>query len=60
MAEKLLKLSDVEAKTGFKKTWIYARVKAGKFPAPIHIGVSSRWPESLIDEWIAQQTEQAA
>lgn len=49
----LLRLSEVEKRTGFKKTAIYDKIRRGTFPAPVPIGSSSRWVEAEIDAWIA-------
>jgi predicted DNA-binding transcriptional regulator AlpA len=56
--DRLLKLAEVEARTGFKKSWIYKKVRAGQFPAPARVGSSSRWSEVAVSKWITQQTEQ--
>ncbi len=51
--ERLLRRSDVEAKTGLKKTAIYSRIKAGTFPASVDIGPGVvRWREGEIDAWL--------
>ena len=55
MAERLIPLQDVIAQTGIMRTNIYARIARGTFPAPIKIGTASRWQESKIQEWVAQQ-----
>jgi len=34
----ILRRKQVEAETGLSKSTIYARIKAGTFPAPIQIG----------------------
>ena len=53
-SERLLRLPDVEALTGLKKTAIYAGIKAGTFPAPVSLGEKAvGWVESEIDAWIA-------
>lgn len=49
---KLLTLSQVEEKVGFKKTFIYKKIKDNTFPAPVKFGSSSRWSEEAIDNWI--------
>lgn len=53
MAKKILKIGDVEDRTGKKKSSIYADIKAGTFPAPISLGGRSRgWVDTDIDEWL--------
>ena len=51
---KFLCMKEVEAKIGFKKSWIHERVKQGMFPPPIKIGGASRWLSSDIDQWMEQ------
>lgn len=56
--ERLLKLPEVEARVGLKKSSIYAGVAAGTFPAPVRL--SRRcvcWPSSRIDAWIADRIQ---
>ena len=54
--ERLLRLPDVEARTGLKKSAIYASMKAGTFPRCLKLGLrASAWPSSEIDTWIAER-----
>lgn len=54
--ETLLRLPDVEARTGLKKSAIYAGMRAGTFPACIKLGSrAAAWPESEIAAWIASK-----
>lgn len=54
--ERLLRLPDVEARTGLKKSAIYAGMKAGTFPACLKLGPrASAWVQSQIDQWIAER-----
>jgi prophage regulatory protein len=56
MAKRILKLSEVEARVGLKKTTIYKSVQAGTFPAPIALGGKARgWVDSEIDQWIEER-----
>ncbi|HBT0545675.1 TPA: AlpA family phage regulatory protein [Klebsiella quasipneumoniae] len=49
----LLRLKQVEEKTGLKRSQIYLYMQNGSFPRSIKIGPSSvAWLESEIDEWI--------
>lgn len=53
---KLIRLPDVEARTGLKKSSIYAWMKSRTFPA--HVRLSARavaWRESDIDRWISER-----
>lgn len=59
-AERLLRLPDVEARTGLKKSAIYAGMKAATFPACIKLGPrAAAWPESEISNWIASKIRSA-
>lgn len=52
-AHQLLRLKQVEEKTGLKRSQIYLYMKKGIFPHSIKIGPASvAWLESEIDEWI--------
>ena len=50
---KLQRLHVVEERTGFKKSSVYAGVKAGTFPAPVRLSARAvAWREEDIDRWI--------
>ncbi|WP_226102752.1 AlpA family transcriptional regulator [Dickeya oryzae] len=52
-SHQLLRMRQVEEKTGLKRSQIYLYMKYGTFPASIKIGPASvAWLESEIDEWI--------
>lgn len=55
MGEALLPRAEVERRVGFKRSAIYARIAAGKFPAPLRDPETGavRWLESEITDWIA-------
>jgi prophage regulatory protein len=54
--EILLRLHDVSARCGLKKSAIYAGMKAGTFPQCLKLGArSSGWIASEIDAWIAER-----
>lgn len=54
--ERLLRLPDVEARTGLKKSAIYAGMKAGTFPNRVKLGPrAAAWPLSDIEVWIADR-----
>jgi prophage regulatory protein len=53
---KLLRITDVMERTALSRSYIYARIKRGAFPAPISLGYKcSRWRAEDIDAWISQQ-----
>lgn len=50
----LLRLSEVIARTGIRRSALYRMVQAGTFPAPVKLGDRvSAWPEHEVCEWIA-------
>ena len=54
---RLLRLPEVEARTGWKKSSIYAAMAAKTFPRPVRIGARcTAWHESEIEAWIASRT----
>lgn len=53
MPEVLLKLEQVEAQTGMKKSYIYREMKKGTFPRACKIGHGTRWMQSDVQRWIA-------
>jgi prophage regulatory protein len=60
--ESLLRLPQVEARTGLKKSAIYAGMKASPptFPQCIKLGPrAAAWSSSSIDTWIADRIRQS-
>lgn len=60
---RLLKLKDVENKTGLKKSTIYYKIQKGTFPQPVKPAASaSVWPEHEVDRvimaWVAGASEE--
>ena len=52
-AEILLRLPEVEAVVGVKKSKIYSLVQEGQFPAPVRLGPRSvRWRLTDVQAWI--------
>lgn len=55
-AEQLIRLSEVQRRTGIRRTQIYALAAAGKFPKPIKLSERiTVWPLSEISEWVAER-----
>lgn len=53
---RILRRTEVEAKTGFKRAHIYSLMKAGKFPQAMRLGVRAvGWDSVEIDQWIADR-----
>lgn len=56
MSQSLIRLSEVQRRTGYGKAWIYKLIKQGKFPQSIKIGIRSvAFVESEVNEWINQR-----
>lgn len=50
----ILRRKEVEARTGLSRSTIYARVRAGTFPAPVPLGEKAvGWVESEISAYLA-------
>ena len=51
---RLLRLQDVIAAIGMKRSWILKKTKEGEFPKPIKLGERAiAWRESDISDWVA-------
>ncbi|MEQ1968524.1 AlpA family transcriptional regulator [Xenorhabdus nematophila] len=54
--ENLIRLPEVQRRTGYSKAWIYKLISAGEFPKQVKLGSRSiAFIESEIDNWIAQR-----
>lgn len=59
-SEGLAKLPAVMSATGLSRSTLYARVKAGDFPAPVKLGERAvAWPVESVRAWIAARIEQS-
>lgn len=60
MSGRFLRLSEVEDKIGYKKSWIYQAIKEGRFPEPVKIGPRARaFVEAEIDEWMQARIQES-
>jgi prophage regulatory protein len=53
--QSLLRLKQVQARTGLSKTGLYARIAAGTFPPSVKLGQGARsaaWASGEVDAWI--------
>ena len=58
---RLLRRSEVEAKIGHGRSWIYAAMQTGDFPRAVSIGPRSvAWHEDEINAWIASRPRRRA
>ncbi len=54
----ILKLSQVQARTGISRSGIYQKMADGEFPKSISLGARAvGWLECSIDEWIQSRIE---
>jgi prophage regulatory protein len=53
MAERILRLPEVKARTGIGRSTIYDAMARGEFPQPMKLGLRAvGWAESEIDAWL--------
>ena len=53
---RILRLEEVEAKSGFKRAHIYNLMKKRQFPQALRLGVRAvGWDSIEIDQWIAER-----
>jgi prophage regulatory protein len=57
--DRLLRLPEVLARIGIRRSAWFARIKAGSAPQPIHVGRAACWPESEVQRWIADQVRRS-
>lgn len=60
VAQSILRLPAVKARTGLSRSTIYLRMSAGEFPRVINLGLRAvGWVEADIENWIARQIERS-
>ena len=53
MADSILRLPAVKARTGLSRSTIYQRVTERRFPAPVSLGARAiGWLDSEIEKWL--------
>ena len=58
---RILRLEEVEAKSGFKRAHLYNLMRAGKFPKALRLGVRAvGWDSVEIEQWIADRLKERA
>ena len=56
---RLLRISEVAARTGLSRSTIYEWSADGRFPAPVRLGGRvARWVEAEVDEWLRKWLEE--
>lgn len=59
MSHTLIRLPEVQRRTGYSKAWIYRLLREKRFPQSVKIGSRSiAFVESEVDEWISQRIEE--
>ena len=60
MANAILRLPSVKARTGLSRSTIYLRVADGSFPRPVSLGARAvGWLESDVEDWISLKIRQS-
>lgn len=60
MHNRVLRLPEVEDRTGLKRSAIYRHVRAGTFPQPFKItDKATGWIEADIDSWIEGRVQES-
>lgn len=55
-AQSLIRLPEVQRRTGYSKAWIYRLISQKRFPSSVKIGARSiAFVESEVNEWINQR-----
>lgn len=58
---RILRLDEVEAKSGFKRAHIYSLMKKGQFPKARRLGVRAvGWDSVEVDRWVAERLSRRA
>ena len=58
---RILRLDEVETKSGFKRAHIYNLMRKGLFPKALRLGVRAvGWDSVEIDQWIAERVNNRA
>lgn len=57
MADRILRLPEVQSRTGLSRSTCYLRIAQKRFPEPVPLGSPQivGWLESEIDAWISEQ-----
>ncbi len=58
---RILRLDEVENKSGFKRAHIYNLMRKGQFPKALRLGVRAvGWDSFEVDQWIAERINNRA
>lgn len=57
----ILRISEVERRTGYKRCYIYRLIRAGQFPDRSRIGIRSvGWDSVAVDQWVRARLNQSS
>lgn len=60
MSQSLIRLSEVQRRTGYSKAWIYRLLKESRFPQSVKIDARAiAFVESEVDEWINKRISES-
>jgi len=60
MANAVLRLPLVKARTGLSRSTIYLRIAEGSFPKPVSLGARAvGWVEAEIEQWLSSRVEES-
>jgi prophage regulatory protein len=60
-SESLIRLPEVEKRTGLKRAHLYQLARRGEFPKPLKIGArASAWQASAVDAWVSARIAAAS
>ena len=61
MPQELLSIRKVAARISHSTSWIYAKMKVGRFPRPLPLeGIAKNlWSSEQLDSWIASRMKDA-
>lgn len=60
MAQILLRLPAVKARTGLSRSSIYVHISKGRFPKPVSLSANMvGWVESEIDGWVQARIDES-
>jgi len=60
MANAVLRLPLVKARTGLSRSTIYLRIAEGSFPKPVSLGARAvGWLEAEIEQWLSSRVEES-
>ena len=56
---RLIRLPEVEKRTGLRKSTVYEYIARNKFPKPVQLGAKAvAWVEAEVNEWINKRIQQ--